>query len=66
MLGIEGVVHFVESRDAGGTLVLDSLVPIEGGVVPAPAGQQSISAYNRACDANCGLLDPPSRWLQPE
>jgi hypothetical protein len=60
VLGIEGAIFFVMSHDADGAVVLDAVVPFEGGVVNAPAGQQSLSAYYRTCSGNCSRLDPPS------
>jgi hypothetical protein len=62
MLGIEGAILFVSSHDAAGALVLDGVVPFEGGEVVGPAGQQTLSAYYRTCSGNCSLLDPPTAF----
>ena len=60
LLGLEGAVLFVSSHDAGGALVLDATAPFEGGVVVAPVGDQTVSAYFRTCSGSCAVLDPPT------
>jgi hypothetical protein len=66
MLGIEGAVLFLASHDAGGSLVLDAIVPFEGGMVEAPTGHQTLEAYYRTCSGNCALLDPPHTFCTVE
>jgi len=66
MLGMEGAIYFLGSRDADGMLVLDALVPFEGGVVSAPTGEQTLEAYYRTCSGSCGYLDPPTTFCTTE
>ena len=58
MLGIEGGVIFLKAATLDGTLVLDRRVDTEDSQ-PMPPGDYTITAYYRACDGNCGILDPP-------
>lgn len=59
MLGIEGARGFIRSVASDGSLILDRIMPQEGGTrVATQPGEQTLVAYYRTCDANCGLLDP--------
>ena len=62
MLGIEGAIFFVGSHEAASRLVLDGIVPFEGGMLNAPPGQQTLEAYYRTCGGHCAALDPPSSF----
>ena len=60
-LGIEGARGFIRSVAADGSLILDRLMEEEGGTrVATQPGDQTLVAYYRTCDGNCGLLDPES------
>lgn len=59
LLGIEGVVYFLRARDRSGSVVMDRILRLEGDTVSLPPGIYRLEAYYRACDGNCGLLDPP-------
>jgi hypothetical protein len=66
MLGIEGAVLFVRSVDADGTVILDRIVRAPESTIEIPAGAQTLVAYYRSCDGNCGLLDPPHDFCSVE
>ena len=60
-LGIEGARGFIRSVAADGSLILDRLMEEEGATrVATQPGDQTLVAYYRTCDGNCGLLDPES------
>ena len=59
ILGIEGAIFFLRSLDADGEVILDRIVKHPEATVPIPVGTQTLVAYYRTCDGNCGLLDPP-------
>ena len=59
MLGMEGGVIFLKAATLDGTLVLDRRVDPEDSQA-MPPGDYTITAYYRACDGNCGILDPPA------
>jgi hypothetical protein len=59
LLGIEGARGFIRSIGSDGSLVLDRIMQQEGGTrVATQPGEQTLVAYYRTCDANCGMLDP--------
>ena len=67
---IEGSVSFLRVRDARGTLVVDE----SGGPRlrwrvrrRLPAGRYRLTSFERPCDGNCSLLDPPTdRCSRPD
>lgn len=56
-LGIEGAVLFLKAADADGVIVLDRMVNGDGDLERIPAGEYTLTAYYRACDGNCAVLD---------
>ena len=61
LLGIEGARGFIRSVAPDGSLMLDRIMQPEGGIrVVTHPGDQTLVAYYRTCDGNCGLLDPES------
>jgi hypothetical protein len=59
MLGIEGVMTFVSARPLDGPIVMDRILEPPDGTVSVPVGEHTVTAYYRACDGSCSLLDPP-------
>jgi len=57
ILGFEGAILFVRAHDEAQALILDQIVPFEGGSVRVPVGHQTVVAYYRTCDGWCGWLD---------
>jgi len=62
MLGIEGVAQFLKATTPQGTVVLDRIVGQDGGQERIPPGAYVLTAYYRACDGNCDVLDPPESF----
>lgn len=62
LLGIEGAALFLRATDRQGAVVLDRIVPGEGGKERLPPGDYVLSAYYRACDGSCDVLDPPESF----
>ncbi|MDQ2934686.1 MAG: hypothetical protein M3R49_06845 [Chloroflexota bacterium] len=59
LLGIEGALGFLRSVAADGSVILDRMMETEGpSRYPTPPGEQTLVAYYRTCDGNCGTLDP--------
>lgn len=59
ILGIEGARGFIRSVAPDGSLILDRIMQQEGGIrVATRPSEQTLVAYYRTCDANCGFLDP--------
>jgi zinc D-Ala-D-Ala dipeptidase len=60
---VEGAVSFVRVRDARGVTVVRRRVQHKPRFRMArrlPSGRYTVVSYQRACDGNCGLLDPPA------
>jgi hypothetical protein len=55
MLGIEGYIVFVRVEDASGSVVIDRRVDFDSTL---DQGSYTVTGYYRACDGNCGMLDP--------
>jgi hypothetical protein len=66
MLGIEGAIFFLRSLDADGEVIVDRIVQSPEATVAIPAGAQTLVAYYRPCDGNCGLLDGPQDFCAVE
>lgn len=62
VLGIEGTVGFLRSVAADGSVILDRMMKTEGrSRYPTRSGEQTLVAYYRTCDGNCGMLDPETQ-----
>jgi hypothetical protein len=66
MLGIEGAIFFLRSHDGGGDITLDRIVQHPEHRLEVPVGAQTLVAYYRTCNANCGNLDPPHDFCSIE
>ena len=66
MLGMEGAIVFLRSHDVDGDVILDRIIHYPEATVPIPVGTQTLVAYYRNCDGNCGLLDPPEDFCSIE
>ncbi len=55
---IEGSVGFIRAHTPDGTVILDRIIDAPVDTIALPPGDYVLEAYYRACDANCGLLDP--------
>ena len=55
----EGPTFFLKGSGEDGALVLDVMVPREGGPFAISPGSYTLTAYQRFCSGECGGLDPP-------
>jgi hypothetical protein len=62
LLGIEGAIPFLTAYALDGSVSAQQKAGFEGSAVTMPAGEYTLAVSYRACDGNCGLLDPPHDW----
>jgi hypothetical protein len=58
-LYVEGSVSFVKVTDADG-VVVEQRLQHDRFRHDLPAGDYTVTSYQRPCDGNCGYLDPPT------
>jgi hypothetical protein len=59
MLGIEGTIFFLRSHDGAADPTLDRILQQPEHRLEVPVGEQTLTAYYRTCNGNCGGLDGP-------
>ena len=63
---IEGELSYVRATPQGGGTARRARIPYGGKPVTLrlPAGSYLLAVWHRTCDANCGMLDPPTDRCQ--